>query len=127
MVNYLRFNLVGIIGGIKPWSELTNLKYLAIPKAYRGTFEDVRGDHPEWKGRRTAFLPGHGTVLFIEGVSFEIVDDVKHYAVCISDADGGSGEMKCTAKNKTEARQRGREYIKAWKAAMAQNRIQSGK
>ena len=44
--------------------------------------------------RRTAFLPGHGTVLFIEGVSFEIVDDVKHYAVCISDADGGSGEMK---------------------------------
>ena len=83
--------------------RITKSQYLAIPKAYRGTFEDVRGDHPEWKGRRTAFLPGHGTVLFIEGVSFEIVDDVKHYAVCISDADGGSGEMKCT------------EYIKAWK------------
>ena len=80
--------------------RITKSQYLAIPKAYRGTFEDVRGDHPEWKGRRTAFLPGHGTVLFIEGVSFEIVDDVKHYAVCISDADGGSGEMKCTAKNK---------------------------
>lgn len=32
------------------------------------------GDHPEWKGRRVAFLPGHGTTLFIEGVSFEIVD-----------------------------------------------------
>ena len=95
--------------------RITKSQYLAIPKAYRGTFEDVRGDHPEWKGRRTAFLPGHGTVLFIEGVSFEIVDDVKHYAVCISDADGGSGEMKCTAKNKTEARQRGREHIKAWK------------
>lgn len=95
--------------------RITKSQYLAIPKAYRGTFEDVRGDHPEWKGRRTAFLPGHGTVLFIEGVSFEIVDDVKHYAVCISDADGGSGEMKCTAKNKTEARQRGREYIRAWK------------
>lgn len=85
--------------------RITKSQYLAIPKAYRGTFEDVRGDHPEW----------NGTVLFIEGVSFEIVDDVKHYAVCISDADGGSGEMKCTAKNKTEARQRGREYIKAWK------------
>ena len=56
--------------------RITKSQYLAIPKAYRGTFEDVRGDHPEWKGRRTAFLPGHGTVLFIEGVSFEIVDDV---------------------------------------------------
>ena len=67
--------------------RITKSQYLAIPKAYRGTFEDVRGDHPEWKGRRTAFLPGHGTVLFIEGVSFEIVDDVKHYAVCISDAE----------------------------------------
>lgn len=106
--------------------RITKSQYLAIPKAYRGTFEDVRGDHPEWKGRRTAFLPGHGTVLFIEGVSFEIVDDVKHYAVCISDADGGSGEMKCTAKNKTEARQRGREYIKAWKLRGAKSNT-SGK
>ena len=43
-----------------------------------------------------------------------------------SDADGGSGEMKCTAKNKTEARQRGREYIKAWKLRGAKNRIHQG-
>ena len=78
------------------------------------------------KAGAPAFLPGHGTVLFIEGVSFEIVDDVKHYAVCISDADGGSGEMKCTAKNKTEARQRGREYIKAWKLRGAKSNT-SGK
>lgn len=34
------------------------------------------GKHPEWKGRRVAFLPGHGTTLFIEGVSFEIVEEV---------------------------------------------------
>ena len=61
------------------------------------------------------FSTGHGTTLFIEGVSFEIVDEEKHYAVCIYDLDGGSGEMKCTAKNKTEARRKGREYIKAWK------------
>ena len=31
--------------------RITKSQYLAIPKAYRGTFEDVRGDHPEWKGR----------------------------------------------------------------------------
>lgn len=38
-------------------------------------YESCSGyDYPEWKGRRVAFLPGHGTTLFIEGVSFEIVD-----------------------------------------------------
>lgn len=95
--------------------RITKSQFFAIPKAYRGIYSDAQGDHPEWKGRRTAFLPGHGTALFIEGVSFEIVDDVKHYAVCIRDADGYSGEMKCTAKNKTEARAHGREYIRAWK------------
>lgn len=95
--------------------QITRSQFLAIPKAYRGIYSDVQGVHPEWKGRRTAFLPGHGTTLFIEGVSFEIVDEEKHYAVCIYDLDGGSGEMKCTAKNKTEARRKGREYIKSWK------------
>lgn len=95
--------------------QITRSQFLAIPKAYRGVYSDVQGVHPEWKGRRTAFLPGHGTTLFIEGVSFEIVDEEKHYAVCIYDLDGGSGEMKCTAKNKTEARRKGLEYIKSWK------------
>lgn len=54
--------------------QITRSQFLAIPKAYRGVYSDVQGVHPEWKGRRTAFLPGHGTTLFIEGVSFEIVD-----------------------------------------------------
>lgn len=54
--------------------QITRSQFLAIPKAYRGIYSDVQGVHPEWKGRRTAFLPGHGTTLFIEGVSFEIVD-----------------------------------------------------
>ena len=67
------------------------------------------------------FFQATGTTLFIEGVSFEIVDEEKHYAVCIYDLDGGSGEMKCTAKNKTEARRKGREYIKAWKLARRKN------
>ena len=51
--------------------RITKSQYLAIPKAYRGTFEDVRGDHPEWKGRRTAFLPGHWNRPLYRGVSFE--------------------------------------------------------
>lgn len=55
--------------------QITRSQFLAIPKAYRGIYSDVQGVHPEWKGRRTAFLPGHGTTLFIEGVSFEIVDE----------------------------------------------------
>ena len=57
--------------------QITRSQFLAIPKAYRGVYSDVQGVHPEWKGRRTAFLPGHGTTLFIEGVSFEIVDEMR--------------------------------------------------
>ena len=40
--------------------QITRSQFLAIPKAYRGVYSDVQGVHPEWKGRRTAFLPGHG-------------------------------------------------------------------
>ena len=39
--------------------QITRSQFLAIPKAYRGIYSDVQGVHPEWKGRRTAFLPGH--------------------------------------------------------------------
>jgi len=53
---------------------ITKAQYAAIPDDYKGKYMDYYGDHPEWKGRRTAFLPGHGTTLFIEGVSFEISD-----------------------------------------------------
>lgn len=42
---------------------------------YKGVYMDYDGKHPEWRGRRVAFLPGHGTTLFIEGVSFEIIDN----------------------------------------------------
>ena len=37
----------------------------------------------------------------------------KIYAVCITDNDS-TGEMKCKAKNKTEARATARLYIKQW-------------
>lgn len=57
--------------------RITKQQWDAIPKDYKGRFLDYHGTHPEWKGRRTAFLPGHGTTLFIEGVSFEIIDGGK--------------------------------------------------
>ena len=37
---------------------------------------------------------------------------MKRYAVCITDDDGGTGEAVFTVKNKTEARARGRLYIR---------------
>jgi hypothetical protein len=38
---------------------------------------------------------------------------MKKYAICITD-EYGSGEMKCTAENKTEARAKARLYIRQW-------------
>lgn len=52
--------------------RISEQDFEAIPKDYKGTYSDFNGQHPEWKGKRTAFLPGHGTTLFIEGVSFII-------------------------------------------------------
>lgn len=52
---------------------ITKSEFDKIGEDYKGVYMDFYGDHPEWKGRRTAFLPGYGTTLFIEGVSFEIV------------------------------------------------------
>lgn len=53
--------------------RITQAEYDAIGSDYRGVWHDYYGDHPEWLGRRTAMIAGHGTTLFIEGVSFEIV------------------------------------------------------
>lgn len=54
--------------------RITEQEYDKIPESYKGQYQDYDGRHPEWKGKRTAFLPGHGTTLFIEGVSF-LIDD----------------------------------------------------
>lgn len=53
--------------------QITKAEFDKIGPDYKGKYMDFQGDHPEWKGRRTAFLPGYGTTLFIEGVSFEII------------------------------------------------------
>lgn len=57
--------------------RISPLDYDAIPADYKSTYSNFNGDHPEWEGKRCAFLPGHGTTLFIEGVSFIIDPDVK--------------------------------------------------
>lgn len=56
--------------------RITKKQYDTIGNDYKGRYMDYDGKHPEWKGRRDAFLPGHGTTLFVEGVSFEIVEEV---------------------------------------------------
>lgn len=53
--------------------QITKKQWEAIPDDYKGVWTDCNGDHPEWKGRKVAFLPGHGTTLHVEGVSFEII------------------------------------------------------
>ena len=53
--------------------RITKAEYDRIGSDYKSTYQDYQGNHPEWVGRRCAFLPGYGTILFIEGVRFEIV------------------------------------------------------
>lgn len=52
-----------------------------IPADYKGVFADYQGDSPQWKGRRTAMLPGEGTTLSIEGVHFLVDGDYEHLPV----------------------------------------------
>lgn len=55
---------------------ITKSEYKKIPDCYKGVYFDYDGQHPEWEGRQIAFLPGCGTTLFIEGVSFRFVEDI---------------------------------------------------
>ena len=55
--------------------QISKKDFDAIPNDYKGVWHAYSDSHPEWLGKRVAFLPGHGTTLFIEGVSFEIVDE----------------------------------------------------
>lgn len=62
-----------------------------IQDGYKGIFEDFQETHPEWKGRRTAFLPGEGTTLSIEGIHFLVDGDYSHLpALCKANACVGA-------------------------------------
>lgn len=65
--------------------HITQAEYDAIGNDYKGPYHDYHEDHPGWKGRRTAMLPGHGTTLFIEGLSF-VIDEGRSLDKQISDA-----------------------------------------
>lgn len=56
----------------QPSIVISQAEYDKIPEDYKDIYQDYQGNHPEWVGRRTAFLPGHGTTLYIEGISFAI-------------------------------------------------------
>ncbi|OUO12640.1 hypothetical protein [Flavonifractor sp. An4] len=57
---------------------ISKSEFSKIGDDYKGIFSDFQRTHPKWKGRRTAFLPGHGTTLFIEGIHFIVDGDCSH-------------------------------------------------
>lgn len=58
---------------------------------YKGVYMDYQGVFPKRKGRRTAFLPGHSTTLFVEGVHFIVDGDYSHLPIlCKENAEEGA-------------------------------------
>lgn len=61
--------------------QITARDYFKIPKDYKGVYEDIPGDRPEWKGKRMVFegciTHEPSTRLLIEGVHFEITGSYK--------------------------------------------------
>lgn len=63
--------------------RITLSEYNALPQDYRGTWDTERYDLPNWAeirdkhmGKRTMLHYDNGaTVLLVEGLSFEIVED----------------------------------------------------
>ena len=61
---------------------------------YKGVYMDYHGTHPKRKGRRVAFLPGHGTTLYIEGIHFVVDDDSAHLPIlCKENAEAGEADQ----------------------------------
>lgn len=58
---------------------------------YKGVYMDYQGVFPKRKGRRTAFLPGHGTTLYTEGIHFIVDGDYSHLPIlCKANAEKGA-------------------------------------
>ena len=56
-----------------PMKTITEKEYNALPADFKGVYHDYYGDHPEWKGRRTAAFPCELPGQFIEGVNLRII------------------------------------------------------
>lgn len=62
-----------------------------ISADYKGVYMDYQGTHPQRKGRLVAFLPGHGTTLFTEGIHFIVDGDYSHLPIlCKENAEEGA-------------------------------------
>lgn len=61
--------------------HISKEEFNKIPSGYKSTYLDTDGAHPERKGRRVAFLPGHGTTLLTEGIHFLVDGDSSHLPV----------------------------------------------
>lgn len=83
--------------------HITQAEYDAIGNDYKAPYYDFYGDHPGWKGRRTAMLPGHGTQLFIEGLSF-VIDEGKTLDKQISSAKTRAGKPALTQSGPEQGR-----------------------
>ena len=69
--------------------HISKKEFAKIP--YKSTYIDIEGAHPERVGRRVAFLPGHGTTLFTEGIHFLVDGDSSHLPVlCKANAEVGA-------------------------------------
>lgn len=57
--------------------EITAEKFYRIPSDYKGIYEDIFGERPDWKGRRTALMgciTGKANQgLGVEGIHFKVV------------------------------------------------------
>lgn len=83
--------------------HITQAEYDVIGSDYKGVYHDYYEDHPGWKGRRTAMLPGHGTKLFIEGLSF-VIDEGRSLDKQISSAKTRAGTPAAEQSAPTQER-----------------------
>ena len=71
--------------------HISKAEFDRIGADYKGVYMDYQGTHPQRKGRRVAFLPGHGTILYTEGIHFIVDDDCTHLPIlCKENAEEGA-------------------------------------
>lgn len=71
--------------------HISKKEFDSIPSDYKSTYLDYEGLHPQRTGRRVAFLPGHGSTLFVEGINFVVDGDQSHLPViCKENAEVGA-------------------------------------
>ena len=61
--------------------HISKQDFASIGDDFKGIYMDYQGVFPKRKGRRTAFLPGHGTTLYTEGIHFLVDGDYTHLPV----------------------------------------------